>query len=68
MVDEQHEHCDIILQPRSGHWQCISETHRAYDSLQYSGMTKMNILFRYAKKTKTKQETVFVFPVAKAAW
>ena len=36
MVDEQHEHCDVILYQRNGHLQSIVETQRAYDSLQYS--------------------------------
>lgn len=35
LVNEEHEHRDIILQLRSGQLRRIAETHRAYDALQY---------------------------------
>ena len=35
ITGEQHGNRDIVLQKRSGHLQRISETHRAYDALQY---------------------------------
>ena len=35
MVDEKHEHHDIILHQRNRYLQRISETHKPYESLQY---------------------------------
>ena len=58
MVDEQHEHCDVILYQKMDICRVLlklKEPMIPYNIHSYSGMTKMDITFCYAKK-KQKQK------------